>query len=234
MSHRSRLSVCLLSIVAAPLAIAQTSSTESTAVKQQVKSGEVQTVAGNKVVLKEADGLHEYNLPDGFKFKLDGRDVGVDEIKPGMRVDAVITDRITTRNVQVTRVASGTVMQVAPGGVVIKNNDTGELKSYNFQDAAGNDVYFARDGKQVSLRDVKKGDRLTGTFVTTLPPQTTTQRTATARATAPAPAEAPPTAVAAVAPSHLPRTASSLPLVGLLAALSAGIALALRALRISR
>jgi hypothetical protein len=232
MSRQSRISVCLLSIAVAPLALAQTSSTESTAVKQQVKSGEIQTVAGNKVVLKEADGLHEYNLPDGFKFQLGGRDVGVDEIKPGMHVDAVITDKITTRNVQVTRIATGTVMQVAPGGIVIKNNDTGELKSYNFKDPAGNDIYFARDGKQVSLRDVKKGDVLTGTVVTTLPPQITTQRTATARATAPA--EAPPTAVAAAAPSQLPRTASPLPLVGLLAALSAGIALALRALRISR
>jgi hypothetical protein len=234
MSRQSRISVCLLSIAVAPLALAQTSSTESTAVKQTVKSGEVQTVAGNKVVLKEADGMHEYNLPDGFKFRLDGRDVGVDEIQPGMKVDAVVTDKITTRNVQVTRVVSGTVMQVAPGGVVLKMNETGELKSYNFKDPAGNEIYFARDGKQVSLRDVKKGDVLTGTFVTTLPPQITTQRTATARATAPARAEAPPTTVAAAAPSQLPKTASPLPLVGLLAALSAGIALALRALRISR
>jgi hypothetical protein len=232
MFRQSRMTVCLLSIAVAPLATAQTSSTESTAVKKTVKSGEVQAVAGNKVVLKEADGVHEYNLPDGFKFQLDGRDVGVDEIKPGMKIDAVITDRVTTRNVQVTRVATGTVMQVAPGGVVIKNNDTGELKSYNFKDKEGKDIYFALDGKQVSLRDVKVGDRLTGTVVTTLPPQVTTQRSATARATAPA--EAPPTAVAAAAPTQLPRTASPLPLVGLLAALSAGTAVALRALRIRR
>jgi hypothetical protein len=232
MFRQSRIAVCLLSIAVTPFAFAQSTSTESTAVKQQLKSGVVQTVAGNKVVLQEADGLHEYNLPDGFKFQLDGRDVGVDEIKPGMKVDAVITDRITTRVVQVTRVTSGTVMQVAPGGIVIKNNESGALKSYNFKDEAGNDIYFARDGKQVSLRDVKKGDILTGTVVTTLPPQTTTQRTARARATAPA--ETPPTTVAAATPIHLPRTASPLPLVGLLAVLSAGIALALRTLRINR
>ena len=147
-----------------------------------------------------------------------------------MKVDALVTDKVTTRNVKITRVGSGTVMQVAPGGVVIKN-EKGELKSYNFKDEAGNDIHFIRDGKEVSLRDVKQGDHLTGTFVTTLPPQRSAERTAKARAVAPA---EPPAVVAAATPSQLPKTASPLPLVGLLAALSAGIALTLRAVRTER
>jgi hypothetical protein len=229
----ARIAVCLLALATAPAARGQataTSTTESTSVSRQVKGGVVQAVAGNKVVLREADGLHEYTLPDGFKFDVNGQPVGVDQVQPGMTVGAMITDRVTTRQVRETRVASATVMQVAPGGIVVKTAD-GNLKSYDFKDAAGNDIYFVRDGKQVSLRDVKKGERLSGTFITTLPPQEITQRSAVASAAAPEPA---PAAVAVATPRRLPRTASPLPILGLFALVSAGVALALRGVRALR
>ena len=232
MSAQSRIAACLLSLALGPAALAQatgTTSTESVAQKSRTISGVVETVAGNKVVLREADGLHEYNPPTGFKFQLDGKDVGVDEIKPGMSINAVVTDKVITRRVTVTRIESGTVAQVAPGGIVLKDQ-SGELKSYNFKDPAGNDIYFVRDGKEVPLRNVKVGERLSGTFVTTLPEQRISQRSAVAKATEPSPAPEP-AVVAAATPRKLPKTASPLPLVGLLAALSAGIALTLRAAR---
>ena len=99
MSAQSRIAACLLSLAVSAVALAQTgaSSTESTAVKQTLKQGTVESVAGNKVVLREADGPHEYTLPDGFKFQLNGQSVGVDQIKPGMQVGAVVTDKITGR-----------------------------------------------------------------------------------------------------------------------------------------
>jgi len=234
MSRPLRIATCLLSVSLSPAAFAQatgTTTTESTAVTHQVKSGEVMSVVGNKVVVKESDGLHEYTAPEGFKFDLDGRSVGVDELKPGMKIGALITEKVTTRNVTITQIASATVMQVAPGGIVVKTQK-GELKSYNFKDAAGNDIYMVKDGKEVSLRSVKKGDRLSGTLVTTLPPTMTTERTVQAKAVAPAQPE--PAVVAAAPARHLPKTASPLPLVGLLAALSGGIALALRKARFAR
>lgn len=235
MSLQSRIAACLLSVAVSPVAFAQAgaTATESTAVTHTVKSGVIESVAGNKVVVHEADGLHEYTVPEGFKFEMDGQMVGVDQLKPGMKVGALITDKVTTRQVTVTRIASATVMQVAPGGIVVKNQK-GELKSYNFKDAAGNDIYFVKDGKEVSLRDVKKGDRLTGTFVTTLPPTQTSQRSAVARATAPSEPAPVVEVAAATPPSRLPKTASPLPLLGLLALVSGGIALTLRAARALR
>ena len=232
MTAQSRIAACVLSLAFGPAALAQTpgsTTTESIAQKSRNISGVVETVAGNKVVLREADGLHEYTPPAGFKFQLDGRDVGVDEIKPGMSINAVVTDKVITRRVTVTNIESGTVAQVAPGGIVLKDQN-GDLKSYNFKDKAGNDIYFVRDGKEVPLRSVKVGDRLSGTFVTTLPEQRISQRSAVAKATEPSPAPEP-AVVAAATPRALPKTASPLPLVGLLAALSAGIALTLRAAR---
>ena len=232
MTAQSRIAACVLSLAFGPAALAQTpgsTTTESIAQKSRNISGVVETVAGNKVVLREADGLHEYTPPAGFKFQLDGRDVGVDEIKPGMSINAVVTDKVITRRVTVTNIESGTVAQVAPGGIVLKDQN-GDLKSYNFKDKAGNDIYFVRDGKEVPLRSVKVGDRLSGTFVTTLPAQQISQRSAVARATEPSAAPEP-AVVAAATPHKLPKTASPLPLIGLLAALSAGIALTLRAAR---
>jgi hypothetical protein len=79
---------------------------------------------------------------------------------------------------------------------------------------------------------VKKGDKLSGTLVTTLPPTQSKQRSVVAKATPqdePAPAQ-----VAAAAPAHMPKTASPLPLLGLLALVSGGIALSLRAARALR
>jgi hypothetical protein len=234
MSLQSRIGVYVLSLAISPVVLAQgatATSTESTAVTHQVKSGVVESVAGNKIVVKEADGVHEYNLPDGFVFQMNGQSVGVDQLKPGMKVDAVITDKVTTRNVKVSRVASATVMQVAPGGIVVKTA-SGDLKSYDFKDAQGNDIYYVQDGKEIPLRSVKKGDKLSGTLVTTLPPTQSKQRSVVAKAT---PADEPaPAQVAAAAPAHMPKTASPLPLLGLLALVSGGIALSLRAARALR
>lgn len=234
MSLQSRIGVYVLSLAFSPVVLAQgatATSTESTAVTHQVKSGVVESVAGNKIVVKESDGVHEYTLPDGFVFQMNGQQVGVDQLKPGMHVDAVITDKVTTRNVKVSRVASATVMQVAPGGIVVKTAN-GDLKSYDFKDAQGNDIYYVQDGKEIPLRSVKKGDKLSGTLVTTLPPTSTKQRSVVARATAPA--EPAPAEVAAAAPAKMPKTASPLPLLGLLALVSGGIALSLRAVRALR
>lgn len=239
MTIRTRIAVCLGSLLLAPVALGQgqtaTTTTESNAVKTTTHSGVVETVAGNKVVLREADGLHEYNPPPGFNFQLDGKDVGVADIKPGMGVNATITDKVTTRQVKVTRIDSGTVAQVTPGGFVLR--DKSGYTSYNFKDAAGNDISFVQDGKEIPLRDVKVGDRLTGTFVSTLPQQEISQRSVVAKATDPTPPPAPtpaPVAVAAATPRKLPKTASPLPLLGLLALVSGGIALSLRAARILR
>jgi hypothetical protein len=75
---------------------------------------------------------------------------------------------------------------------------------------------------------VKKGEHLSGTFVTVLPPTTTSQRSVVAHASAPSE----PAAVAAA--PRMPKTASPLPLLGLIALISGGIALTLRAVRALR
>jgi hypothetical protein len=220
----------LLCVLVSASAGAQT--TEATSVSRSVKSGEIVSISGHRVLLKEADGLHEYTVPEGYKFQMGGRDVTIAELKPGMKVNAVIDDKTTVRDVTTTTTINGTVKQVAPGGIVVMTSNN-ELKSYDFKDADGNDVRLNVDGKDVSLRSVKVGDRLSGTIVTKYGPQTITQRSVRTAVSEPPPEPSAPVAAAAPA-KKLPHTASPLPLLGLLAGASLLTALGLRAARLRR
>ena len=100
-----------------------------------------------------------------------------------------------------------------------------------------------KDGKQVAMTDLRKGDRLTATIITERPPTVTTERSAVGHVSAPpkaekpaeaAPAAAPaPEPAAAPAPEHkkLPKTGSDLPLVGVLGLAFLASALGLRTIR---
>jgi len=238
MSRTFRIAVLFAAACVVTSAAAQTGGSVTTTTKTTHKSGVIDAVWGNNVVLREADGTtHEYTVPDGFQFQMNGQNVAVADLKPGMTVDATITDQTTTKDVTVTRNVSGTVMQVAPGGIVVRDA-SGKLTSYGASDLQGRDVTITRSGQNVTvLRDarpimlsqLRKGDRLNATIVTDLPPQTVTSRSVSAKVT-PAPEPAAGSTTVAEAPTHLPKTASPLPMVGLVAALSLVSALVLRGL----
>jgi hypothetical protein len=219
------LTTALCVITSAP-AVAQTS--ELTTSKQTQKSGVIQAVYGNHVVVQEASGTHEYTVPEGFKFQMDGQNLTVADLKPGMKVSATINEQTTTRDVTTTKVVSGQVVQVAPGGIVVKDSK-GQYKSYGSKDVQGRDVTIVRNGKEIPISDLKLGDKLDATIVSTLPPQVVTKRSVTANLTPAAPAtSSPPTAVASAEPATLPKTGSPLPLLGLLAGIALATALLLR------
>ena len=187
MSAVSRRSVRVPLVVLAisSMALAQTgTSTETTTSKRSIKSGEIISVAGNKLLVKEADGMHEYVVPEGSKFQMNGQSLSTADLKPGMKVSATIDEKTSVRDVTTVSTVSGTVKQVAPGGIVVQDAK-GNLKSYDFKDADGNDIQMVMDGKEVPLRDVKLGDRLAGTIVTKYAPQTITQRDVSASVSQP-------------------------------------------------
>ena len=232
MSRTFRIAVLFAAACVVTSAAAQTGGSVTTTTKTTHKSGVIDAVWGNNVVLREADGTtHEYTVPDGFQFQMNGQNVAVADLKPGMTVDATITDQTTTKDVTVTRNVSGTVMQVAPGGIVVRDA-SGKLTSYGASDLQGRDVTILRDGRAIPIGQLRRGDRLNATIVTTLPPQVVTKRSVTANVT-PAPDSAGTggtgNATVAAAPA-LPKTASPLPLVGLLAVVALASALTLRGL----
>ncbi len=183
MSRTFKIAVLLAGLCLVTSAAAQKN--ETTTTKTTQRSGVVEAVYGNKVVLKDADGTHEYTVPEGFHFQMDGKKITVAELKPGMKVEATITEQTTTRDVVVTRNVTGQVMQVAPGGIILKDS-SGKLTSYGSQDVQGKDVTIVRNGRAIPVGQLRRGDNLTATIVTTLPPQVVTEKSVSATVT-PAP-----------------------------------------------
>jgi len=227
--------VCLAAPAAA--ASAQQSTTTS-----ETKHFQVISVEGNKVVAKLPEGAREITVPEDFRFTVDGRQVSVHELQPGMKGTAKITTITTVTPVTVTEVRNGEVMQASGSSIIVKSANG--IKMFNEGDIAKRNVTILKDGKPASIADFHTGDRLTATIVTEKPPKVMTQRqvqavltgatpTATTGAAPAAPAAAasaaatPAPHTGAVPAKKLPKTASQVPVLGLLGALSLAIALGL-------
>ena len=214
------------------------SSTES-------KTWEVLAVHGNTVVAKGPDGTKEYNLPKDFQMDMDGKPIAVSDLKPGMTVHATITTKVSSHPVVTTEVKDGEVMSVR-GYTVIMKTDKG-YQQFSPERLKSGDVMLFKDGQEIHLSELKKGDVVSAMIVTVHPPTMVTERQikATAKAApkkeAPAMAAAEPTSAAPAvestpAPEHkaLPKTASSLPLLGLTGILALALGASLAAIRRSR
>ncbi|HEY6784846.1 MAG TPA: hypothetical protein VI159_07830 [Gemmatimonadales bacterium] len=194
MSHTFRIAVLLGALCVVTSAAAQTNpaaqKSETTTVQTTQKSGVIETVYGNHVVLKDADGTtHEYTVPQDFKFQMNGKPITVADLRPGMKVDATFTKETTTHEVTLTRNVTGQVAQVAPGGIVVRDS-SGKLTSYAARDWEGNDLTILRPGRELPWRpeeigwqQLRVGDKLNATIVTTLPPKVVTKQSMSANVT---------------------------------------------------
>ncbi len=242
--------LCLFGLAVAA-ASAQTKSTTET------KRFEIISVDGNTLVVRGAEGTREITVPADFQLTVNGKPMSVSELKPGMKGTATITTTTTTKPVFVTEVKNGTVVQ-ATGGSILVRTDAG-FKNFTQGDVDKRGAKIIKDGQPVQISDLHTGDKLTATIVTEKPPQVMTSRQVDAKLTpeekaavakaAPAAPAAPTTgrAPAAAAPTTgtesaaapkktLPKTASTLPLVGFvgLGLCGIGVALTLRRRREAR
>jgi hypothetical protein len=222
-----------------------------TSTTTETRHFQVVSVDGNKVVVKDERGSEEITVPEDFRFDVDGKQVSVAELKPGMKGTATITTTTTVKPVTVTEVRNGTVMQVTGNSIIVRTPEG--VRMFSEGDAAARNATILRDGQPIRFTDLRRNDRLTATIVTEHPPQVMTERQvqaklssppAPAAATTPAPttgtaapaprqpaATAPEAAAPAPAPhKKLPKTASQLPAIGLtgLALAFIGLGLTLR------
>jgi hypothetical protein len=234
--------------------IAQSANTE-------IRRGEVVYVSGNDLVVKmENDEVKHFTVPSSFTFKVDGKDLKVNELRPGMKLTQTITTTTETRTVTEAITIRGRVWQVmAPKSVILTLPD-GTNRQYNVPE----NTHFVIDGQNRTVFDLRPGMNVTANVVRSIPETVSRQQMQVkgtapvvkavaapppvhttgalliisevpapqpTAAAAPAPRPTPTPAPAAPAPApKLPKTASPAPLFGLLGFAALGLGLALRKL----
>lgn len=225
----------VLAAVAVVFAAAGVTSAQTTT---ETKTFEVIAVQGNDLVVKLPEGTKELTVPEDFRFTVDGQQLSVHDLKVGMKGTATVTTKTTLHPVTVTEVKNGTVKQVSGPTIIVQTAEG--FKMFTEGDVDKRGVKIMRNGEPAQLSDFRTGDKLSATIITEMPPRVVTEKEVTASlakaqggaaASAPAKSAAPSAAMEpADSGKHLPKTASQLPLVGLLGltSLLAGVGLTLR------
>lgn len=230
--------VLAVALCVAGAAVAQT------VVKSEVKSGLVIGKTDHSVIVKGDDGVvREYQVPAGRTAMVDGKETGLADLKIGTTVSATFNTVEKPVEVKTTTIKNGEVVRVQGANLVTKEADG--FHTY----VVPKGFKFNVDGKETSIENLGPGMKLNATIVhTSTKMETEVQRgkasgvapaapapapVAAAPAPAPAPvvAAAPAPAPAAPAKKKLPKTASPMPLVGLLGGLSVAAGAGLRAIR---
>lgn len=190
----------------------------------EIKQGTVVSVWGNDLVVKMADGtVKNFEVPDGFEFDVNGQMLPVSALKPGMELTAMIKTTSTPVDVYTTEVKQGEVLAASGRSVIIRHQEDGKAHKHTVD----GDFPFWVNGEKKTVYDLKPGMKVTATIVSSHVEMVTDRDVAVmasggAPAPKPAAKPAPAPAPAPAAPAMLPKTGSSLPLVGV-----AGIALIL-------
>ena len=131
----------------------------------EVKQGKVVYVSGQDLVVKMADGTVKHVVvPKDFKFHVNGKDVGVQDLKEGTQLTQTITTTTTDTEVTNVRNVDVTVKDVKPPYVIVQNAD-GTTRQVKVPDG----TKFSVDGGQKTVFDLRPGMKLKGTVVTTTP-----------------------------------------------------------------
>jgi LPXTG-motif cell wall-anchored protein len=214
-------------------------------VVNQVESGEVVAVSGNDLVVKMEDGTirHFANVPESARATVDGQQLGIHDLKPGMKLQRTITTTTTPKTITTVQSVTGKVWHVTPPTTVILTLEDGTNQQFKIP----KNQKFNVDGQMVDAWGLKKGMKISATKVVEAPETVIAeQRRVTGSSPPPPPPppadvpvlvaeEAPaPAEVAQAAPAELPKTGSELPLIGLLGLLSLASSLGLRTARKSR
>ena len=191
-----------------PQTTAEKAAGSPTTSAQQIQ-GEVIYVEGNTIAVKLSTGeIHTYNVLETRKFIIDGKELTVRQLKPGTKLTATITTIFTPVMVRTTTVGSGKVWYVA-GNTVILTLPNGENRQYKVDDA----YRFSVEGRLATVYELRKGMTVAAEKIVEEPRTEITTNTRIVGQAPPPPAPAP---VAAPAKPKIPKTAGSLPPMGVL------------------
>jgi hypothetical protein len=237
--------LCLLLTLSLNAQVQTQTSTATTGKTTQVdvEHAEVLLVEGNDLVVKMEDGSirHIPNVPESARAEVDGKEVGIHDLKPGMKLQRTVTTTSTDRTITTVQSVTGKVWHVTPPTSVILTLEDGSNQSFKIPKGQK----FNVDGNMVDAWGLKKGMKISATRVTEVP-ETVIEHEKKLTGKMPPPPPAPPAdtpilvaivihapspATPESAPTELPKTGSLLPLVGFLGILCCGFSAGIRMLR---
>jgi hypothetical protein len=167
----------------------QTTTTGTAAVQVNVERGEVVTVEGNDLMVKMEDGTirHFPDIPDSARVTVNGQQLSLHDLKPGMKLQRTITTTTTPRTVTTVQTVTGIVWHVSPPLSVILTMDNGQNQSFKIP----KDQKFEVNGEMVDAFGLKKGMKVTATKITEAP-ETIVAQQKTVTGTMPTPPAPPP------------------------------------------
>jgi hypothetical protein len=213
----------------------------------KVERGTVVYVSGNSCVIKAEDGTlrHFDNVPDSVTVTVDGKQLNIHQIQPGMVIERQTITTTTPKMITTVQTVTGTVWQVgAPNWVILTLEDG---KNQKFTIPKGQK--FTVNGQEMDAFGLRKGMKINAQKIVEQPEIMVTQQVQRTGIAPPPPPPAPapdvpmlvaveaptpaPVEVAAAepAPKQLPKTASNMPLIGLLGLLFCGVSLSVMAAR---
>jgi hypothetical protein len=132
----------------------------------QVERGEVVYVSGNDLVVKMENGeVRHVTVPDSVRATVDGKELSVHELKPGMKLQRTITTTSTPKTVTTVRTIQGKVFHVnAPSSVILTLPD-GTNKQYKVPKGQK----FTIGGEEKTVFDLRKGMNVAATVLTQVP-----------------------------------------------------------------
>src|SRR5271157_221406 len=99
----------------------------------EVERGEVVSVNGNDLFVKMENGeiRHFPNIPESARITVDGKQLGIHDLKPGMKLQRTITTTTTPKTVTTVESVTGTVWAVMTPSSVTLRLETGEVQRFN-------------------------------------------------------------------------------------------------------
>jgi hypothetical protein len=154
----------------------------------RVDRGTVIAVEGNDLIVRMEDGSmrHFENIPQRAKVTVGGKQLGVQDLKPGMKLQRTITTTTTPQVVTTIETVKGKVWYIAAPSTVILTLENGTNQSFKIP----NDQKFDVGGQMVDAFGVKKGMVITATKIVEVPMSVVSQERSVT-GTMPAPPVAP-------------------------------------------
>jgi len=217
--------VLMLGLAFTGTPLAQTQTTTSV----DLRHFEVIAVDGNRIVVRDERGTNEYTVAADFRFNVDGKQMAASELKAGMKGTATVTTTTKVTPVVVTEIRHGVVLDAAGGSVTVMDDMDKTRKRFTQGQLNDRGLQIFRDGRLIVVSQLNKGDEISATIVSELPPQIVTEQEvnvalarpdaapakteamATTTESAPAKTEATTTTVAQAAPATTPPATTAAP-----------------------